>query len=166
MESILYKLNNQSIWQEYLEYKSEKNHFTKKEKQELTEFIDFKKYEIVVKNILNNKPLSIPQKKLINKIGGKKRVVYSFLDDENKVLKLLSYLLYYYDDKQSSGCYSFRKGLSVQKAIHKIISIPNISKMWVYKLDIKNYFNSISIPILLPILENIICDDRLLYQFF
>ena len=166
MESILCQLSNQHIWQEYLERKLEKNHFTKKEKQDFTEFIELKKYENVVGHILNGSPLNIPQKKLINKIGGSKRVVYSFQDDENKVLKLLSYLLYRYDDRQSPGCYSFRKGLSVQKALHKITSTPDISKMWSYKLDIKDYFNSISIPVLLPILENTICDDPLLYQFF
>jgi len=99
--SILYQLNNQSVWQEYLEYKLEKDHFTEKEKQELIAFIEFEKYDVVVRNILNNEGLSIPQKKLINKFDGNKRVVYSFQEDENRVLKLLSYLLYRYDNEQS-----------------------------------------------------------------
>ena len=166
MKSILYQLNQQSLWWEYLAYKSEKNHFTAKETQELTEFIESKKYEDVVKKILNHESLSIPKKNLINKLGGKKRTVYSFQEDENRVLKLLSYLLYRYDDKQSPGCYSFRKGFGVHKAVYKIISTPGIANMWSYKLDIKNYFNSISIPLLLPVLEQMIADDDLLYQFF
>jgi Reverse transcriptase (RNA-dependent DNA polymerase). len=166
MESILHQLNKQHIWQKYLEYKLEKDSLTKKEKQELIEFVELKKYEDTAKSILKNKPLSIPEKKLINKLGGKKRTVYSFQDDENKVLKLISYLLYKYDDKHSPGCYSFRKGFGVQKAVSKIVNIPNISKLWSYKLDIKDYFNSISPEILLPLLADIIDDDPLLLQFF
>ena len=166
MESILQQLDRHSVWQEYLEYKSEKNRLTEKEKADLSEFIELKKYKRAAGNILNSEPMSIPQKKQINKLGGSKRVVYSFTDDENTVLKLLSYLLYRYDDQLASGCYSFRKGFSVQKAINKIINTPGISKMWSYKLDIKNYFNSISVPVLLPILKKTVSDDPLLFQFF
>jgi Retron-type reverse transcriptase len=165
MESVLHELNRQEAWREYFEYKLAKDHFTEKEKSDFADFIDQKKYERTVAGILNNEGLSIPAKKLINKIGGKKRAVYSFRDDENRVLKLLSYLLYRYDGKQSSGCYSFRKGFGVQKALHKIINTPDISALWSYKLDIKNYFNSISVPILLAKLEDVIDDDKLLYQF-
>jgi retron-type reverse transcriptase len=38
--------------------------------------------------------------------------------------------------------------------------------MWAYKLDIHNYFNSISIPLLLPILRNVLANDPALYAFF
>lgn len=166
MDSILYRLNQESLWLEYLEYKTEKGHLTIKEKTELIEFIHLKKYESVVQRIQNGEGLTIPEKKIINKIGSnKKRVVYSFKEDENRVLKLLSYLLYKYDDKQSPGCFSFRKGYGAHKAIYKIINSHNISNMWCYKLDIKDYFNSISIPILLPILKNVIDDDEFLYHF-
>jgi hypothetical protein len=151
---------------EYLNYKSEKSHFTEKEKKELEEFINFKKYENAVAKILNGEGLSIPSKIRINKMGGnKKRTVYSFRDDENLVLKLLSYLLYRYDDKQSPGCYSFRKGVGVQKAIREITDTPGISEMWCYKSDIKDYFNSISVPLLLPLLEQVIGDDGPLCRF-
>ncbi|MCL1823600.1 MAG: reverse transcriptase/maturase family protein [Oscillospiraceae bacterium] len=165
MESLLYELNKQPVWLEYAEYKSAKNHFTKKETKELSEFINNKKYENVVSVILNSGNLSIPQKILVNKLGGGKRVVYSFNDDENMVLKLLSYLLYRYDNQQSPGCYSFRKGFGAHKAIRKIINVPGISEMWCYKSDIKNYFNSISVPVLLSVLEPVISGDKLLYQF-
>ena len=166
MESILNMLNSQEVWQEYLEYKSEKGRLAKKEQENLADFIEQKKYESVVRNILNSGPMSIPEKKLINKVGGNKRVVYSFSEDENTVLKLLSYLLYCYDDQLPPACYSFRKGFSVHKAIYKIINTPGISGMWSYKLDIRNYFNSISVPVLLPILEQITSDDPMLFQFF
>ncbi|MDR0288010.1 MAG: hypothetical protein LBI03_09955 [Clostridiales bacterium] len=167
MENILHSLNQPAVWQEYLEYKRDGAHLTEKEVNELAEFIDLKKYGSVTEYIISNKNLSIPVKKLINKIGGgKKRVVYSFQDDENKVLKLISFLLYRYDGKQSAACYSFKKGYGVQRALNKIIHTPGISELWCYKLDIKDYFNSISIPVLLPILEQILDDDKELYRFF
>jgi len=166
MESVLYELDKQSAWREYLDYKLEKGHLTKKDIQELTDFIDNKGYENAVHNILNSGKMSIPRKTLINKLGGGKRIVYSFQDDENMILKLLSYLLYRYDSQQSEGCYSFRKGFGAQKAIQKIINTPDISKMWCYKSDIKDYFNSISVPILLSVLKPVVSDDGLLYEFF
>jgi len=74
--------------------------------------------------------------------------------------------LYCYDEKHPEGCYSFRRGYGAHKAIYQLANIPNISNMWCYKLDIHDYFNSISIPILLPILKEIIDDDIHLYNFF
>ena len=166
MDSILYKLKQESVWKEYLEYKLEKSHLTKRDELELIEYINSEKYIDIVDNILEGKGLNIPEKKLVNKIGNsKKRVVYSFKPNETKVLKLLSYLLYCYDNKQAQGCFSFRKGYGAHKAIYQLANIPNISKMWCYKLDIHNYFNSISIPILLPILKNVIDNDEWLYNF-
>ena len=166
MASLLCQLNQQSAWREFLAYKLEKAHFSEGEEAALTEFVELEKYERVAVDILDGKPLSIPQKKLINKIGGKKRAVYSFREDENWVLKLVAFLLYRYDERQSPGCFSFRKGFGVQKAVRKFVSVPGISKLWSYKLDIKNYFNSISIPILLPIVEAVIDDDPELCRFF
>ena len=166
MDSILYKLRDKAAWQEYYEYKTGKGHLPERERRELADFIERRGYRHAAENITGCTPLSTPRKKLINKIGGKKRVVYSFGEEENRVLKLLAYLLYRYDGKLSPGCYSFRKGQSVQTAIHKITGTPGISDMWAYKLDISNYFGSISVPKLLPILQEIIADDPLLYGFF
>jgi hypothetical protein len=165
LNSLLYQLNNQAAWLEYLDYKSEKDHLSKKDKAELIEFIESEKYLSTVSGILNGERLSVPKKLLINKLGGGKRIVYSFRDDENKILKLLAYLLYRYDGKQSAGCYSFRKGFGAQKAIREIIRTKGISELWCYKLDIKDYFNSISVPILLSVLESVVDDDEPLFRF-
>jgi hypothetical protein len=56
--------------------------------------------------------------------------------------------------------------LKVHDAVFKINNAVRKQKMWAYKLDIHDYFNSISIPILLPILKETLADDPLLYQFF
>ena len=167
MKSILYKLKEEDTWKEYLNYKLEKANLSKKEQLELIEYINSKKYIEVVENVLLEKNLSIPEKKCINKLGNnKKRVVYSFKYDEVKLLKVIAFLLYCYDEKQSNGCFSFRKGFGAHKAIKVLTKTEEISKMWSYKLDIHDYFNSIPIPKLLPILKEVIKDDMLLYEFF
>ncbi|MCL1866384.1 MAG: reverse transcriptase domain-containing protein [Oscillospiraceae bacterium] len=164
--SLLHRLNDESAWQEYLDYKSEKGHCSQKELLDWSDFIEGGKYREVADRIIGGGELSIPEKSLINKLGGGKRVVYSFTDAENRVLKLLAYLLYAYDDKQPPKCYSFRKGFGAGKAIREIIGTPNISRLWCYKSDIRNYFNSISVPIMLTVLESVLDGDELLLQFF
>jgi hypothetical protein len=92
--------------------------------------------------------------------------VYSFTQDEMWVLKLLSFLLYHYNDHQPDGVYSFRLGAGVHRAINKIVHTPNIKQMWCYKVDIADYFNSVTVKLLLPILREVFNDDPLLYEFF
>jgi hypothetical protein len=154
------------VWQQYYDYKQVRGHLSKTDHENLKEFVEHRKYECVVSGILSGKGLSIPRKILVNKMNGRKRVVYSFRDEENMVLKLLAYLLYRYDSALSPVCYSFRRGFSAQKAIRRFTGTAGISEMWCYRLDIRNYFNSISIPILLPLLKSIIVDDEPLYDFF
>lgn len=96
----------------------------------------------------------------------RKRVVYSFTDDEMNILKCMSFLLYRYDYKLSPNCYSFRRGLTAHDAVLHMIRDIDERPMWVYKLDIHDYFNSVSIPLLLPILHEVLDDDPLLYRFF
>ena len=97
---------------------------------------------------------------------GKKRTVYSYGEDDTRVLKLLSHLLYRYDGFFSPNCYSFRRGLKASDAIFSILKLLHGRRMWAYKLDIHDYFNSISIPILLPMLRGLLADDPGLYGFF
>ena len=64
----------------------------------------------------------------------------------------------------ASNCYSFRRVVGVKKAISTITNAPNIDNMYAYKVDIKNYFNSINIDMLLPILEKVV-EDVPTYNF-
>ena len=117
--------------------------------------------------MLRGERLSIPTKHLVNKMGsGKKRVVYSFEDDEMNVLKCMSYLLYRFDSTLSPNCYSFRRNVTAHDAVRNLVRAINGRSMWAYKLDIHNYFNSISIPLLLPILREVFAEDPNLYRFF
>ena len=131
MESILYKLREEKTWQEYLEHKEEKGYLLQKEKEELIEYINSKRYVKIADDIISGRSIGLPEKKQINKFGSKKkRVIYTFKDDEVRVLKLLAFLLYEYDNKLSKGCYSFRKGYGAHTAIKQLASTQNISQMW------------------------------------
>ena len=105
---------------------------------------------------------SIPRKVLIGKMGKKKkRTVYIYEETENYILKMLSYLLYKYDNMFSPNLYSFRKNNGVKKAIYTITKKRKINKMCAYKVDIKNYFNSIPVNMLLENLKKDLDDKRL-----
>ena len=117
--------------------------------------------------IAQGEGIGIPTKKLVNKMGsGKKRVVYSFAPDEMLILKIIAFLLYKYDDQFAPNCYAFRRGLKASDAIFKINKAIQGKTMWAYKLDIHDYFNSIHIDILLPMLAEMLTDDLPLYHFF
>ena len=166
--SILDKITDDNIWQEYLNYKKEKAHLTKKDEAFLTDFIEGKKYKDTVAKLKSNDfEFSLPTKKLINKSGStKKRTIYKFPEAESMVLKIISYCLYTYDYKMSDNCFSFRKSFGVKRAVETIVNRKNIENMYCYKLDISNYFNSINIDKLMPILKDFLHDDPKLVAFF
>ena len=152
-------------WNEFLQYKSSKEFISKKEKDIFTDFISNKKYKTICDKIaLGTYSFSVPKKHLISKgHSGKKRTVYTFEEDEMIILKYISYLLYEYDYLFSPNLYSFRNNSSVKNAIRNISNIKNINKMYGYKVDISNYFNSIDVNVLLNNLEKDM-PDKLLFS--
>ncbi len=167
MISILQKLTDADVWQEYLQYKTDKGHLSKKELQELSDFIKNKEYLKITNNILDESYcFNPPVKAFINKSGtGKKRIIYTFSHDEAMVLKVMTYLLYHYDHKLNSCCYSFRRNVSAKDAIKKVVATKDLSKMFCLKVDISNYFNSIPADRLVIRLAEIIDDDEPLLNF-
>lgn len=167
MESILFQVTRQETWEEFLAYRLLKGRFTWREFEEADSFVGREEYLPLAKKIVQGEDLGVPQKKIINKMGtGKKRVVYSFAPDEMTILKLIAYKLYDYDGWFAPNCYAFRRGMKASDAIFDIQRAIGERTMWAYKLDIHDYFNSISIEILLPILEEMMSDDTPLYRFF
>lgn len=164
--SILDVIDDELLWADFLCYKKDKGNLRKRELTELENFVIKKEYLQTAKALKNGEyPFAIPQKKLVNKMGSdKKRVVYSFSYCETAVLKLISFLLYRYDDRMTENLFSFRKNFGVKRAIKQITQ--NNNRGYCYKLDIKDYFNSIDISLLLPKLKNILIDDDKLYYFF
>ena len=141
--------------------------YTWHEFEEADRFVGEQLYLPVAQRIAQGERLGIPVKKTVNKMGtNKKRVVYTFGPDEMRALSLISYLLYRYDHCFAPNCFAFRQGLHPQDAIHRVNKALHYHPMWAYKLDIHNYFNSIPIALLMPMLKKMLGDDPALYRFF
>ena len=167
VQSIISQLTLQETWEEFLAYRLLKGRFNWHEFDEADAFVEREDYLPLAKKIAEGEGLGLPTKKLVNKMGsGKKRVVYSFAPDEMLILKLIAFLLYKYDNQFAPNCYAFRRGLKASDAVFKINKAIRGQKMWAYKLDIHDYFNSIDIDILLPMLKELLADDQPLYHFF
>ncbi len=167
MQSIIFQLDSQAVWEEFLAHRLVKGRFNWPMFSDADDWVGNERYIPAVRDILSGEGLGIPEKKQINKMGtGKKRTIYCFPPDETKVLKLMAFLLYRYDDRFSPNCYSFRRGIKASDAIFRLRKELRGRNMWAYKLDIHDYFNSISIPKLLPILKEMLADDPPLYAFF
>lgn len=166
MDSIINKINSKETWLEYLEFKRKQSSISKKEISELEIYIENENYRKVANEIANGSYIfSIPEKHLINKINKtKKRVVYNFNHDESMVLKVITYLFSKkYDNKYNDNCYSFRKKYTVKDALKKLCLNRQEQDLYGYKIDIQNYFNSVDVNLLLPILETFLDDDTALF---
>ncbi|WP_294413041.1 reverse transcriptase/maturase family protein [uncultured Ruminococcus sp.] len=164
--SLLSKLSQRECWESFYKYKSSLiggNQLVK----ELRSFIDSEKYIPVCQKIMNGEAFPLPRKSVISKQDTqKKRVVYTYPDAENMVLKLLTYLLLRkYDGLFSTGLYSFRPNKTAKDAIRQLTRTPHIREMYSYKADISNYFNSVPVERLLPMLKKVLSDDEELYAF-
>lgn len=167
MDSIITQLADQAVWEKLLARRLMKGCFTWHEFEEADSFVAEEQYLAVAEHIAKGGRLGIPRKKIVNKMGtGKKRVVYTYAPDEMRVLSLLSYLLYRYDSRFAPNCYAFRQGLRPQDTIRHINKALDNRPMWAYKVDIHNYFNSIPIELLMPMLKEMLVDDPPLYRFF
>ena len=167
MESIITQLTRQEPWEAFLAYRLMKGRFTWHEFDEADSFVEQEKYLLLAQKIAQGENLSIPHKKIVNKMGtGKKRVVYSFSPEEMMMLKLVAFKLYDYDEHFAPNCYAFRRGMNAHDAVCNINRAIGGRKMWAYKLDIHDYFNSISIDILMPVLAELMAGDTPLYSFF
>ncbi len=165
--SMLYELCDHSVWEAFLQSKMERRHLSEKEKEAWEKFISERKYETVTDHIMQPDYVFEPPAKIsVNKSGTKKkRIVYSFSEEESMVLKLMSHLMYRYDHKISRRCFSFRRDSSAKEAIAQILKIKNLNEKYCLKVDISNYFNSIPVEGLIEVLGQMIDDDEMLLQF-
>ncbi|MBR5083493.1 MAG: group II intron reverse transcriptase domain-containing protein [Prevotella sp.] len=166
MESIITQTNRQETWEDFLAYRLMRSRFTWHEFKEADSYVEQEKYLHLAQKIAQGESLGLPTKKIVNKMGtGKKRVVYSFESDEMIMLKLIAYKLYDYDECFAPNCFAFRRGVKAHDAVFHIRRAIGERKMWAYKLDIHDYFNSISIELLLPMLAEMMVEDPPLYHF-
>ena len=164
--SLLSKLSQRECWESFYKYKSSLIGGSQLVK-ELRSFIDSEKYIPVYQRIISGEAFPLPRKSVISKLDTqKKRMVYTYPDAENMVLKLLTYLLLRkYDGLFSTGLYSFRPNKTAKDAVRQLTRTPHIREMYSYKADISNYFNSVPIERLLPMLKEVLFDDEELYAF-
>ena len=129
--------------------------------------MDARAYLPVCESIAKGERFPLPRRAVISKLyGRKKRTVYIYPPAENTVLKLLTWLLLRtYDGLFSDGLYSFRPGRSAKDAVRRLIRTPGMRQMHAYKVDISNYFNSVPVPRLLPMLKEALAEDPDLYAF-
>ena len=165
--SLLDKLIDKNEWIEYLNFKENQSSISKEELEKLKLFVVEEKYKAIATSIINDTyTFSIPTKHLINKINkSKKRIVYSFNEEENYILKLITYLFSkQYDNCYSKCCYSFRKISGVKEAIKAITNKEDLNLLYGYKIDISNYFNSVDVKLLLEKLKSFLNKDLKLYN--
>ncbi|MCR5325950.1 MAG: hypothetical protein K6E37_04265 [Bacteroidales bacterium] len=167
MEGILEQIISEGAWEQFLAHRLIKGRFSWRSFEEADEFVEKRQYLPLASRIAGGEGLGIPERVVVNKMGtGKKRVVYHFGPDGMRILKLIAHLLYRYDGVFAPNCYAFRRGIRAGDAIRHLNNSLNGRQMWAYKVDIHNYFNSISIPMLLPILSSLLADDPALFRFF
>lgn len=166
--SLLNKLADQGVWIDFYEKKVDPTFCRISDAKDLFQYVRQRRYLPVVKRILEGEGLSIPQKKRVAKSdSSKKRIVYSLPEDETMVLKLLTWLMIRkYDTMLSDNLYSFRPNYSAKDALRRLQTLPDICEYYSYKLDVSNYFNSIDVELLLPMLKDLFTEDKQLYDFF
>lgn len=161
------ELSGEETWRKFREYKSLHSHMSNKEFERLDAYIAQKKYLDITKRLSEpDHGFGLPVRREINKSGTrKKRVIYTFSEEETYVLKLLTWLLYKYDGILSDSCFSFRRNITVKDALFKVLEIPDLNECYSLKMDIHNYFNSMPVDKMKQVLEEIITDDEPLLTF-
>ena len=165
--TLLQQLSSPESWEAFYEYKTSlvcPKDFAK----DLRSFIDSRQYLPVCERIAAGERFPLPKKVVLNKMGSqKKRTVYIYPEPENTVCKLLTWLmLRKYDGLFTEGLYSFRPGVTAKDALRRLARTPGIRQKFAYKVDVSNYFNSVPIHRLIPMLgETIGADDPTLFAF-
>ncbi|MBE5955656.1 MAG: hypothetical protein E7253_04310 [Lachnospiraceae bacterium] len=164
--SLLDRLFDQNEWMNYYNNKIKAGNISKDKEYDLLSFIETEEYLPLVKSISTGATFESPHKTYVNKMSSsKKRVVYTYGRVENYVLKMITFLLKEYDDIFADNLYSFRKNKGVKCAVENILQMEALKSYYTYKVDISDYFNSVNIEILLPMLSEIFREDRRLYEF-
>lgn len=164
--SLLDLLSRPEIWEAFYEYKRALICSARDEKQ-LRAYIDTGAYLPVCQRISRGEALPLPRRAVISKQHSeKKRVVYIYPEPENTVFKLLTWLLLRScDELFAPGLWSFRPGRTAKDAIRTLRSVPGLSRMYAYKVDVSNYFNSVDLERFLPLLRAALAPDPALYAF-
>ena len=161
MSTVFESLFELSSWEDFYAWKKEKNHLTGKEDKELSAFIEEKAWLPVLNKFRETGEFALPEVRLIRKTGSaKKRTVYLYPQAENMVLKIMTHLLIRkYDGLFPDNLYSFRINTGVTKALKRLLSVKKLRQLYSYKADISDYFNSIPVENMLPMMAAALRDE-------
>ena len=164
---MLNALKDPAVWRQFQSYKVSGGHMNRQTAEALESLIVTAGYLPVVESICRGEPFAPPRKSEISKLhSDKKRIVYTYPEVENWVLKVLTYLLQRkYDHLFADNLYSFRPTKGVHHAIKRLTRHPAIGNCWCYKADIRNYFNSVPVEQMLPLLKKTLADEPAVYVF-
>ena len=159
-------LSDPAKWEEFYSYKSSlacQQQFA----EELRAYIDGRAFLPVCDEIGRGARFPLPKKAVISKMSSqKKRTVYSYPEPCGTVLKLLTWLLLRkYDGIFAPNLWSFRPGRTAKEAVLRLTRLAGTKNAFAYKADISNYFNSVDISLLLPMLKETLGADETLYAF-
>lgn len=166
MENISSIVTSEYYWKRFLSAKLEKGHLSKAERETLTRYVENGEYRSCAGIYIQGQSFSYPAVSIINKqFTGKKRMVFTYSEGESLFLKFIAHHLSRYDCVFAPNLCSFRKNLTVKTVIKKLASTKGIDGMYSYKADVSDYFNSVDVDKLLPMLKNVLKDDAVLYSF-
>lgn len=163
--SLIDSIADKDLWERFYEHKI--SHFySGKPASYLRDFIDSEGY-LSVLELIKKGSYPLPSRTVISKMSTqKKRTVYTYPYDFNLVMKFLTYnILRKYDRIFTPNLYSFRPSRIPKDAIRFLTHIRGIGSMYAYKVDISNYFNSIPVERLLPMIDDVLSDDPPLCEF-
>lgn len=93
--------------------------------------------------------LRAPRKNIVAKAGGKTREVFTFNDKRDPidglVVGFFAKSLSAYDGLFAPNLYSYRYETSMKNAIVRLRNVKGLERMYAYKVDVSNYFNSIDV---------------------
>lgn len=143
--SSLDRLSDDAEWDAFLQYRLDSGNEYDRTLKSIGDFVGRRGYRDICAGIIDGTyQFSMPRKRLVSKMGtSKKRTVYTFREDENIVLKMISHILHEYDGSFSPNLYSYRRDNGIRDAVSKIERMQRKGGMFAYKADISNYFNSI-----------------------
>lgn len=160
-------LSCHGVWQEFCRYKLSGGHLSRDKAAALTGFVERRGYLPAAERIRAGESFAPPRRVELSKLNSdKKRVVYTYAEEENWMLKLLTWLLQQrYDGLFAPNLYSFRPRKGVRDAVLRLVRAPGIGGMWSYKVDIRNYFNSVPVERMASRLEEALADQPAVCRF-
>lgn len=161
MKDLTESVGEREAWEEFYAYCIANEHNTKKELNELRQFIDCGGFMPWAQRIRSGEEFVYPERATLNKKGtAKKRVVFMFPGEAGYVLKYFAFRLHEFDGIFADNLYSFRVSRGVKKAFSDILQLPGLNAKYVYKLDIHDYFNSVDPQKILPMLREVLGGEQ------